>query len=157
MKTLISLLAAISLSGCVHIDQTTAHPIEGVLLDHDGAPIAGAQVWAYCRLPGGIVAAPKTVSWGPGVTDSSGRFRIDMESISMVQTGSIFDGSTTPTLLAIDRQRGCIMRVETEDKKDLGFVQLRFPAPNGPPMFGMIDELDSRGQAIARTFVFQQR
>jgi hypothetical protein len=144
------------LSGCLHVEKTTSHPIDGVLRDHEGRPIVGAQVWARCQLPGGLFSAPRNTSWGPAITDGEGRFKIEMTPVSMVQTGTIFDGRTTPSILVVDRDRGCLMIVSTEDQKDLGFVRLTFPAPHGPPSFGMIDELDSEDQAVARTYVYRR-
>src|SRR5690349_21727947 len=122
MRTLAALLFCCLLGGCLHVDQTTSHPITGILVDHHGSPVTGAQVWAICRLPGGLFAAPKNTSWGPGVTDIEGRFKIDMTSVSMVQTGTIFDGSTQPSILVVDRDRGCFMVGSSEDEKDSGLV-----------------------------------
>jgi hypothetical protein len=140
-------------SGCLHIERTTSHPIEGVLNDHTGSPISGTQVWAVCRMPGGLLEAPKNTSWGPAVTDIEGKFRILMTPVSMIQTGTIFDGSSKPFLLIVDRNRGCYMAISTINKKDLGFMKLTFPELKGRPIFDMIDELDPKDQEIALSYV----
>ena len=157
MRPLYALLLCCLLGGCMHVDRTTSNPITGVLVDHGGRAMPGAQVWAFCQMPGGIFAAPKNTSWGPGVTDVEGRFRIEITPVSMVQTGTIFDGSTKPSILVVERDRGCFMVVSTMDEKDPGFMRLTFPEPHGPPSFSMIDELDSEDQFVARTYVYQQR
>jgi hypothetical protein len=155
MKRFILVLLCVMLASCVHVDRTTSHPIDGVLVDYDGRPIAGAQVWALCQLPGGLFAAPRNTSWGPSITDAAGNFKIEMTPVSMIQTGTIFDGSTTPSILVVLRDRGCFMIVSTKGKKDLGFMRLNFPEPHGPPSFSMIDELDVEDQAVARTYVYR--
>jgi hypothetical protein len=79
-----------------------------------------------------------------------------MAPVSMVQTGTIFDGSTTPSILVVERNRGCFMVVSAKDEKDLGFLRLTFPEPDGPPSFSAIDELDSEDQLVARAYVHQR-
>jgi hypothetical protein len=92
MKTLVFVLVLL-VSGCVHLDKTSSSPIRGVLLDKDGIGISGAQIWAYFQLPGGIFAAPKHKAFGPALTEPNGEFTLPLEVVSMIQTGTIFDGS----------------------------------------------------------------
>ena len=157
MKCIASFLCSLLLTGCVHVEKTTSRPITGVLFDSKGSPIAGAQVWAYCKLPSGLFAAPRNTSFGPALTKQDGSFVLEMKPVSMVQTGTVFDGSTTPSLLILHRERGCFSTGSLEEKKDLGFQKLIWPTSQfespGAPSFSMIDQLSPEDQAIARSYV----
>jgi hypothetical protein len=156
MKHLDAILLLCLLSSCVHVEKTPSTPVSGVLNDSQGHPIRGAQVWAYCTLPGGFFAAKKHVSWGPGITNSEGKFSIPMTPVSMVQTGTIFDGSTMPMIMVVDRERGCFGQKLYEDDTDLSNVRITFPRLDPQLSFDEIKDLDAEDWEIARRFLRQR-
>ena len=130
MKTLLLILPAMILASCIHMDTTTTKPIEGILLDKRGHPISGAYIWATYQLPGGLFSAPKHETVGPAITKRNGTFLLPQNSITMIQTGSIFDGRTSPMLVICHRDFGAYGTFYIDERKDLPYQRLEWSDPS---------------------------
>jgi hypothetical protein len=157
MKTLIALVS-LFLGGCLHVEKTTPTPITGVLLDEKERPISDARIWALFQLPGGIFAAPRHVAFGPAITRSDGSFTVALESVTMIQTGTVFDGNTRPSIIVLHRGIGGFMMGGGEKKKDIGFLRIVWRSPPATASrrvlsFEIIDQLPQSDQIIARSYL----
>jgi hypothetical protein len=155
MKRLAIILSAF-LTSCVHIDHTTTNAVNGVLLAENGRPIFGAQIWAVFLLPGGLFSAKQHVAFGPAITRHDGSFSVRLHSVSMIHTGTIFDGRTSPSLLIMHRNYGAFSIFSTTDEEEWPFQRIVWEDPTKEQRFrdeviaDMIAELPEADRKVAR-------
>jgi hypothetical protein len=155
---LVFLMLAAALAGCVHVDETTREPVRGIVLDPGGSPVAGAQVWATVSMPGGLMEPRHLVASGPAMTARDGRFSLTLKPVRMLQTGTIFDGDVSPSVLVLDRRLGAIGTFNMDNEKNPGFLRIRFEAHDDEAdarasALGMLNELPEPEQTQARNYL----
>jgi hypothetical protein len=114
-------------------------------------------------MPGGLMKPSDKVAFGLAITGQNGHFRIDLKSIQMTQTSTIFDGDPYPNLIVIHKDLGAFGQSNINNVKDLPFTVLQFTeqSPDIPlesntfinGTFGIISQLPPESRRSAEKYL----
>lgn len=152
------LAAGLMFTGCVHMEKTSSKPIKGILRDEKGRPLADGQIWAEFLMPGGLFKAQRSVAQGPAISRADGTFTLNLMPITMVQTGTIFDGESFPRFVILHRKKGCYSSLNYKREKEHGFLDTSFEGTNPEPLSStdlpyFVKEWPEKDQAVVRKYI----